>query len=93
MSNTFCIVTDKMNFYKGIQTTELVEKYGSPLYVYNESILRERCREMKNLLGYPNFSSVSFSAKANSTFHLLEIVREEGTKCRCYVSRRNICSA
>lgn len=77
MSNKFCSVTDKMNFYKGIEPTELVEKYGSPVYVYNESILRERCREMKNLLSYPNFS-VSFSAKANSNLRLLEIVREEG---------------
>ena len=32
---------------------------------------------MKNLLSYPNFS-VSFSAKANSNLHLLEIVKEEG---------------
>ena len=77
MSNKFYSVTDKMNFYKGIEPTGLVEKYGSPLYVYNESILRERCREMKHLLSYPNFS-VSFSAKANSNLRLLEIVREEG---------------
>jgi diaminopimelate decarboxylase len=45
--------------------------------VYNENILREKCREMKNLLSYPNFS-VSFSAKANSNLHLLEIIRGEG---------------
>lgn len=77
MSNKFSNVTDNMDFYKGIEPTELVEQYGSPLYVYNESILRERCREMKNLLSYPNFS-VSFSAKANSNLRLLEIVREEG---------------
>lgn len=77
MSNKFCGVTDKMNFYKGIEPIELIEKYGSPLYVYNESILRERCREMKNILSYSNFS-VSFSAKANSNLRLLEIVREEG---------------
>lgn len=77
MNNKFCHITDNMDFYKGIEPTELVEKYGSPLYVYNESILRERCREMKNLLTYPSFS-VSFSAKANSNLRLLEIVREEG---------------
>lgn len=77
MSNKFCSVTDNMDFYKGIEPIELVEQYGSPLYVYNESILRQRCREMKNLLSYRNFS-VSFSAKANSNLRLLEIVREEG---------------
>ena len=77
MSNKFSSVTDNMDFYKGIEPTELVKQYGSPLYVYNESILRQRCREMKNLLSYHNFS-VSFSAKANSNLRLLEIVREEG---------------
>lgn len=77
MNKKFNSITDNMNFYKGITPLRLVEKYGSPLYVYNESILREKCREVKNLLSYPNFS-VSFSAKANSNLHLLEIVREEG---------------
>jgi diaminopimelate decarboxylase len=32
-------VTDKINFYKGIEPTELVEKYGSPLYVYEGDVL------------------------------------------------------
>lgn len=70
-------VTKKMNFYSGISPFELINKFGSPLYVYNESILRERCRAMKGLLKYPYFS-VSFSAKANSNLHLLKIIREEG---------------
>ena len=77
MNNEFCRVTENMNFYMDTTPLELIEKYGSPLYVYNESILRQKCREMKNLLSYPNFS-VSFSAKANSNLHLLEIVKEEG---------------
>jgi diaminopimelate decarboxylase len=29
---------------------ELLEKNGSPLYVYDEQILRERCREMKGIV-------------------------------------------
>ena len=33
-------VTDSVNFYMGHSPIELIEKYGSPLYVYNEKILR-----------------------------------------------------
>lgn len=71
------IVTDEVDFYGNTSPTELVKKYGSPLYVYNERILRKSCRDMKGLLKYPKFT-VSYSAKANSNIHLLEIVREEG---------------
>lgn len=70
-------VTETSNFYCNITPQELIEKYESPLYVYNERILRQKCREMKNFLKYKNFS-VSFSAKANSNLHVLEIVKEEG---------------
>lgn len=70
-------VTDSVNFFQGIDPYKLIEEYGSPIYVYNERILRERCREIKNLVSYPDFS-VNYSAKANSNLAFLEIVREEG---------------
>ena len=66
-----------MNFGGNFNPEKLINKYGSPLYVYNEEILRIRCREMKNLLPYPWFS-VNYSIKANSNIELLKIVRDEG---------------
>lgn len=70
-------VSDETNFFQGINPYDLVKKYGSPLYVYNESIIRKRCRELKNLVKYENFS-VNYSAKANSNLAFLQIVRQEG---------------
>ncbi len=70
-------VTDSVNFFQGNNPADLTAKFGSPLYVYNERILRERCREMKNLVDYPKFV-VNYSAKANSNLAFLEIVNEEG---------------
>lgn len=70
-------VTDSVNFFQGIKPADLTAKYGSPLYVYNERILRKNCRELKNLVKYPNFS-VNYSAKANSNLAFLEIAHEEG---------------
>lgn len=70
-------VTDSVNFYMGNLPTDLIEKYGSPLYVYNEKILREKMRDMKNLVSYENFC-VNYSAKANSSLAILQIANEEG---------------
>jgi len=70
-------VTDDVDFFQGVDPYDLIEKYGSPLYVYNERILRERCRDIKNLVSYPDFS-VNYSAKANSNLAFLEIVHDEG---------------
>ncbi len=77
MCDKYFNVTERINFYMKRDPYELIQEYGSPLYVYNESILREKCKDMRNFLRYKNFS-VSFSAKANSNLHLLKIVREEG---------------
>jgi diaminopimelate decarboxylase len=70
-------ITKNMKFYSNLLPFDLISEFGSPLYVYNERILRERCRAIKSLVKYPHFS-VSFSAKANSNLNLLKIIREEG---------------
>lgn len=69
--------TEQTDFYGSSKPSELLKEYGSPLYVYNESILRERCREMAGLVCDPAFKS-NYSAKANSNKELLRIIRDEG---------------
>jgi diaminopimelate decarboxylase len=69
--------TTQIDFFKGNDVFDLIAEYGSPLYVYNESILRRRCREIKNLVTYPQFMP-HYSIKANTNIHLLKIIREEG---------------
>jgi diaminopimelate decarboxylase len=69
--------TAKTQFYGNVNPKELLEKYGSPLYVYSEAVLRKCCRDMKNLVPAEGFTA-DYSIKANSNLHILEIVREEG---------------
>jgi len=69
--------TEETNFFGKLNPTELIKEFGSPLYVYNEAILRKRCREMAELVSYPHFKS-NYSIKANSNLELLRIVRDEG---------------
>jgi diaminopimelate decarboxylase len=77
MKYIFAEISRKNNFFGNTDPVSLIEEYGSPLYVYNESILRERCRDLKNLIDYKNFV-VNYSPKANSNLELLKIIRSEG---------------
>jgi diaminopimelate decarboxylase len=55
----------------------VIDEYGSPVYVYDETVLRRRCQELKAMMRYPRFQVV-YSAKANTNAELLKIIREEG---------------
>jgi len=71
------IWTRDVQFYGKTNPIRLVEKYGSPLYVYNETILRKRCRELKKIVSYQKLK-VNYSAKANTNLVILQIVHDEG---------------
>lgn len=70
-------VSSEKKFFGKTDPVQLTEQFGTPLYVYNENILRKRCRDLKNLISYPRFT-VNYSPKANSNLELLKIVRSEG---------------
>ncbi len=55
---------------------KIIKEHGSPVYIYSENILRERCRDLLN--AFKGRIKPSFSAKANSNLTLLRIIREEG---------------
>ena len=77
MPNVRSVQTDKIRFFGDCSPLELIAAYGSPLYVYSERVLRERCRELVRLSSHPGFR-VNYSAKANTNPALLRIIREEG---------------
>lgn len=67
---------------KGI-IKELIKKYGSPLYIYDENILRDRCNQMIELKN--NLESdlkveinMHYSLKSNNNPTLLKIIKETG---------------
>ncbi len=70
-------VSNSTNFFGNTTPIELIQQYGSPLYVYNEEIFRTRCKELKNLITYPQYA-VNYSVKANGNLTLLKIAHEEG---------------
>ncbi|MDR1067061.1 MAG: diaminopimelate decarboxylase [Clostridiales bacterium] len=70
-------VTESVNFYQGLDPFDIISEYGSPAYVYNERILRERCREIKTLSSYAGYIP-NYSAKSNGNLTLLKIIKSEG---------------
>ncbi len=77
MPNVRSTYSDGVHFYGFHTPIELLKQFGSPLYVYNENILRRRCAELRKLCAHPGFS-VNYSTKANANPALLRIIREEG---------------
>jgi len=62
---------------------EMLQKYGSPLYVYDEAILRERINDMMQFaLELRNELNVDikmhYSTKANGNIEILKIIKELG---------------
>ncbi len=59
----------------GVDSVELIEQYGSPLYVTNEERLRANFRRYKD--AFPN-ADLYYAAKANANFTILKIMADEG---------------
>ncbi|MCY3802201.1 MAG: diaminopimelate decarboxylase [Chloroflexi bacterium] len=63
----------------GCDVVDLVQEFGSPLYVYDEATIRAMCRSYVDVLAenYPNFS-VTYAGKAYIDLAVLRIVADEG---------------
>lgn len=77
MTNVRSLYTDSINFFGTEDPIQLTKEYGTPLYVYNENVLRERCKDLTSLCKNKNIK-INYSAKANANPHLLNIIKEEG---------------
>ncbi|MFD2445915.1 diaminopimelate decarboxylase [Bacillus sp. CGMCC 1.16607] len=63
----------------GVDTVELVQKYGTPLYVYDVALIRERARGFKNTFEQLGIKAqVAYASKAFSTIAMVQLVNEEG---------------
>lgn len=60
-----------------VRLLELADKYHTPLYLFEESVIRDRCRQLKAAITYPN-SRIRYACKALTLQAILKIVRDEG---------------
>lgn len=63
----------------GVNTLDLVEKYKTPLYVFDEELIRNKCREyIKSFKVKENGNKVAYAGKAFLTKYMCKLVHEEG---------------
>ena len=61
-------------------TVELAKKFGTPLYVLDEDLMRDNCRAYKNAIDtyYDGHGLILFASKALCTMYTGRLVAEEG---------------
>lgn len=64
----------------GVDVVDLKNKYGSPLYLMDEDVIRANIREYKNALYkyYDGNGMVLYASKAFSCKHIYRVAKEEG---------------
>ena len=63
----------------GVNTLDLVKKYKTPLYVFDEELIRNKCREyIKSFKVKENGNKVAYAGKAFLTKYMCKLVCEEG---------------
>ena len=61
----------------GLSTGSLVRRFGTPLFVYDENIIRQRARTLRQAVTYPN-TRLLYSCKSNTNPAIMKILRNEG---------------
>lgn len=71
---------NQVDFFKGNDPEKIAQEYGTPLYVYNEEIIRKHMDAVaKVITKYPY--TANYSVKANTNIHILKLALEEGNNC------------
>lgn len=72
-------IKDDVLHIGGVNTLDLVKKYKTPLYVFDEELIRNKCREyIKSFKVEENGNKVAYAGKAFLTKYMCKLVCEEG---------------
>ncbi|WP_427814903.1 diaminopimelate decarboxylase (plasmid) [Enterococcus sp. 22-H-5-01] len=65
--------------WAGCDTVALAKEFGTPLYVFSQTQIEEKCHELqKNFVQKYKNARVAFASKAFSTLAMLKIVEQQG---------------
>ncbi len=72
-------VKNNVFYFDGCNTVELANKYGTPLYVYSENDIIDKCNELKNcFINKFNDVRVAYASKAFLSLYMCKIIEREG---------------
>ncbi len=75
---------DGILYFANVNTIEIAEKFGTPIYVINEELIKDRYRKLKQVLDSEyKKNEIHFAMKANSNLSILKILDSEGASFDC----------
>jgi diaminopimelate decarboxylase len=75
---------DGVVYFADQNTLDLARNYGTPIYVVNEQMIRERYRSLKEMLNHEyKKNQIHYAVKANSNLSYLKILDSEGASFDC----------
>ncbi len=71
-------------YFANMNTLEIAEKYGTPIYIISEQMIRKRYRKLKEMLDSEyGKNRIQFAMKSNSNLSILKILDSEGSCFDC----------
>lgn len=71
---------ENVDFFKGNNIEDIAQKFGTPVYVYSEDIIRDRMHKVSEVITkYPY--TANYSVKANTNIEILKLALSEGINC------------
>lgn len=79
LSGTTCVNNHGHLEIGGVDAVDLANQYGTPLYVYDVALIRERARGFKKTFEEAQVpAQVAYASKAFSTIAMVQLAEEEG---------------
>ena len=69
--------TDGELFIDGVSLTEIAEEYGTPSYVYSESLIKQNLEEYTSSVR--NEDKICYAVKSNSNLSILKLLADNGS--------------
>ena len=75
---------DDILYFADMNTVKIAEEFGTPIYVINEQMIRERYKKLKEMLNSEyKKNRIYFAVKANSNLSVLKILNSEDSYFDC----------
>ena len=71
-------------YFAYLNTLEITEEFGTPIYVINEQMIRRRYKQLKRILNSVyRKNRIYFAVKSNTNLAILKILSSEGSYFDC----------
>lgn len=71
-------VKNNQLYVGGVSTLDLVKEFGTPLYLFDEALIRNNCTEYKKHFCTDSGNKVAYAGKAFLTLAMCQIIKDEG---------------